>query len=330
MSVTSNKRAYSRKEAKEWGKKVLNGFIQDPITPFKNDLSFDAEGMRFNIRKILEEVKPNGLIYGGNIGECWDMTPAQFKEYMTVSAEETRGKTLLSGIVIDPSPYVALEKIRLMEDLGYDCIEIMTPNFQVRSDEDIMSFYKFITDHTDMAVVLYNTPASGRVLSHSLISKLADIETVIGIKNGMINWGDSMRLRREVGDKLLVCEPIENYWLMDILFGGPQGGRYLWATLELTLYGKKRHLLKEYTELARKGEVAKAFELYKQLEPARQLQEDQLFWALPQKGVYTIAGIKYWFELLGFKAGPVLPPQKNLSDPEKQQIRQLLTAGGIV
>jgi 4-hydroxy-tetrahydrodipicolinate synthase len=321
---------YTRGEAKAWGRQVLKGFIQDPFTPFNDDLTFDAAGMRYNIRKILDEVKPDGLIYGGNVGECWDMTASQYKEYMTVSAEETRGKTLLAGIAIDPSPYVVLEKIRLMEDLGYECVEIMTPNYQVRSDEDIMTWFKIITDNTDMAVMLYNTPASGRMLSHSLLNRLADIDTVIGMKHGMLNWMDTMRLRQVIGDKMLVCEPIENYWLMDVLFGGPNGGKYLWATIDLMLYGRKRHLLKEYTELARQGECAKAFELYKQLAVPRLLQEDQIFWGIPQRGVYTIAGVKYWFELLGFKAGPVLPPQKGLTEAEKNEIRQTLEADGVI
>jgi len=56
-------------------------------------------------------VRPDGLIYGGNIGECWDMTPEEFKRYLTVSAEETRGKTMLVGIAIDPSPFTVLEKL---------------------------------------------------------------------------------------------------------------------------------------------------------------------------------------------------------------------------
>ena len=329
MASSKGKRlAYTRGEAKAWGRRVMKGFIQDPFTPFNDDLTFDAVGMHYNIQKILDEVKPNGLIYGGHVGECWDMTPAQFKEYMTVSAEETRGKTLLAGIAIDPSPYVALEKIRLMEDLGYDCVEIMPPAYQVRSDEDIFTWFKLITDNTDMAVVLYNTPAAGRILSHDLITRLTDIETVVGVKQGLTNWGDTLRLRRVVGHKVVVCEPIENYWLADIAFGG--GGQCLWATIELMLYGRKRHLLKEYTELARRGEYAKAFELYKQLAVPRAQQEDLIFWAIPQKGVYTLAGVKYWFELLGFKAGPVLPPQKGLTEAEKDEIRQTLEADGVI
>jgi 4-hydroxy-tetrahydrodipicolinate synthase len=329
-SSMRKKMPYARDEAKSWARQVIHGFIQDPFTPFKDDLTFDAEGMRYNIQKILDEVRPDGLIYGGNFGECWNMTAAQYKEYMTVSAEETKGKTLLAGIVIDPSPYGALEKIRLMEDLGYDCVEIMTPVYQVRSDEDIMTYFKLITDNTDMAVMLYNTPASGRLLGNDLIKCLADIDTVIGVKHGKLNWMDTMRLRQVIGDKMLVCEPVENYWLMDILFGGPDGGKFIWATIELTLYGRKRHLLKEYTELARKGESAKAFELYKQLAVPRLLQEDQLYWSIFQKGLYSIAGVKYWFELLGFKAGPVLPPQKGLTEAEKDEIRQTLEADGVI
>jgi len=318
---------YTRREAKAWGKKVLRGFIQDPFTPLKDDYSFDEEGMRYNIGKILAEVKPDGLIYGGNIGECWDMTPEEFRRYMTVSAEETRGKALLAGITIDASPYVVLEKIRLMEEAGYDCVEIMTPPFQIRSDDEIYQFFKFITDRTDMAVVLYNTPAAGKVMSHDLINRIADIETVIGIKEGLINWGDSMRLRRIVGDKIVVSEPIETYWLFDHAFGG---GLYLWATLELTLYGKKRHLLREYTRLAEEGKYKEAFELYKQLAVPRALQEDLLFWALPQKGTYAIAGLKYWFELLGFKSGPVRPPQKPATENEKAEIKKALSEAGII
>jgi 4-hydroxy-tetrahydrodipicolinate synthase len=141
-----------------------------------------------------------------------------------------------------------------------------------------------------MAVVLYNTPASGRVMSHDLINRIADIETVIGIKEGLINWGDSMRLRRIVGDKIVVSEPIETYWLFDHAFGG---GKYLWATLELPSMAKSDISLGKY-QISRECKYQEAFELYKTISCSSSFTGNLLSGPYPQKGVY----IHCWTKIL--------------------------------
>jgi len=41
---------------------------------------------------------------------------------------------------------------------------------QLRTDDEIFDWFKFITDRSDMAVMLYRTPVSGKVLGWDLMA----------------------------------------------------------------------------------------------------------------------------------------------------------------
>jgi 4-hydroxy-tetrahydrodipicolinate synthase len=68
-------------------------------------------------------------------------------------------------IILDPSVHQALEKMELVEKLGFSGAEVINPVVQLRSDEEIYDYFKYMTDHSDLAIFLYRTAVSGKLMS---------------------------------------------------------------------------------------------------------------------------------------------------------------------
>ncbi|MGK2851682.1 MAG: dihydrodipicolinate synthase family protein, partial [Candidatus Limnocylindrales bacterium] len=233
----------------------------------------------------------------------------------------------LASVILDPSPYTAIEKINRLADLGFNAMEVITPIFALRNDDLVYEYFKMLSEGTDVALLIYNTPASGKVLSHDLIERISDLETIVGMKHGLGSLADTIRVRERVGDRMVVSEPHPRYWAIDL---ARHGGAVHYGGLMYTLYGKQRPTLLEYTELARNGKVTEATAIEQRFEPLLRVFDDVIFRSIVEKGVYDMSGTKYWYGLLGFETSLMRRPRVVLTPAQEAEIKQTLSAVGAI
>jgi 4-hydroxy-tetrahydrodipicolinate synthase len=185
---------YTRKEVKAWAKKNIVDWYGCPITPVTPDYTLDEAGMRENLEAYIE-MKENALVVGGFIAEGWNLKLSDWKRYHEIMADAAKGRIPLWTIILDPSVHQALEKMQFVQELGYVGAEVINPVVQLRSDQEIYDYFKYMTDHSDLAIFLYRTAVSGKLMSFDLIYRLADIDTVVGVKQGSLNYNDTLALR---------------------------------------------------------------------------------------------------------------------------------------
>ncbi|MGK2849691.1 MAG: dihydrodipicolinate synthase family protein [Candidatus Limnocylindrales bacterium] len=327
MATVVSRLPYTRSDAKAWGRETMRGFIEVFPTPFTADDAIDHGALRRNLEK-LRGIGLNGFLSGGNIAEGWNMTPTEWMGYSESVADVLAGKTPhLASVILDPSPYTAIEKINRLADLGFNAMEVITPIFALRNDDLVYEYFKMLSEGTDVALLIYNTPASGKVLSHDLIERISDLETIVGMKHGIDSVADTARIRARVGDRMVVSNPFPRYWVLDIV---EYGGRVQYGGLEFTLFAKQRPTLLEYTSLARAGKVTEAFALERAFMPLFDLYEKYLVTSVVQKGIYDMAAMKYAMGLIGFEMSGVRPPAPGVGQAEKDDIRALLTQVGVI
>ena len=199
---------YTTKNAKAWAKDTLRGFYECPITPINDDFELDEEGIRFNVEAFID-MGVNGLVVGGNIAEGWNMLPAQWNRLHEVVVDANKGRIPLWSIILDPCVRVACEKIEFVRKLGYVGIEIINPVVQLKSDNEIFDYFEYIAKRTPLAIMLYRTHVSGTLMSYDVLRRLADLDTVVGMKQGSPIKGDTARLRRRLREDFIVAEPNE-------------------------------------------------------------------------------------------------------------------------
>ncbi len=317
---------YTRSEAKEWAQKKIRGFYCCPITPVTDDYKFDEQGIRDNIEKYIE-MGVEGLVVGGFIAECWTVSQSEWNRYHEIVADAVKDRIDLWTIVLDPSIQTALEKMHFVEELGYNGAEVINPVVQLRTDDEIFDWFKYLTDRTDMAICLYRTPVSGTVLSFNLMQRLADIDTVVAVKQGQMSRAETLKLRHILRDDFIVADPFEYFFLEDLR----QGGQVVWGELSFLLYGKKRHLAREYYKLSLRGEFEEARTKWEGLNDVREFYHDLFIWEIARTATYAgaLANLKAWYEAIGLKAGKIMPPVRDIDDNAKQKIHDKLKQIGV-
>lgn len=318
---------YTRSEAKSWAAQTLRGFFDAPLTPFTADGTLDEPKLRHNIDAFVE-MGMDGIVVGGFIAEAWNLTLSEWMRYHEVIAEANQGRLELSTIILDPSARQAVEKIEFTNSLGYTSAEVMNPAVQLKADDEIYAFYKYLTDRVDTAIILYRTPVSGTVLSLELLQRLADIETIVGVKQGSLSRSDTYKLRRELRDDFFVSEPMEQYFFDDLREGYPF---IQWAAYYYTVFGKLRPKIQEYKALAEAGQFDEGYAIWKSLRPASGFIEDMTVWELARTKTYASAFtiLKPWYDAIGLHGGHVLAPVQPVSEERKEWLVAKLKELGI-
>ena len=317
---------FTRAEAKSWAQATVKDLYMCPLTPMTDSLELDAAGIAENIDAYVE-MGLNGLVMGGFIAECWNLKLSDWMRYHEIVADANNGRLDLWTIILDPSVHQALEKMDFVESIGFNGAEVINPVVQLRTDDEIFDWFDYLTRHSDLAICLYRTPVSGTVLNSNLMARLADIDTVVAVKQGNMNRAESLKLRRELRDDFIVSDPFEYFYLDDLR----NGGQVLWGELSYILYGKQRHLMRDYIKLGRAGKWEAAREKWAALAPVRQYYEDLFIWNIARTATYAsaLAAMKTWYKAIGLKAGPILPPVKNVEPARAAEITDRLIEMGV-
>jgi 4-hydroxy-tetrahydrodipicolinate synthase len=316
-------------EAKAWAKDTVRGFYNCPLTPLTADHRLDEALMRDNIERYLD-AGVDGLVVGGFFSEAWNMRLDEWREYHRVVAEANAGRVPLFTIVLESSVYSAAEKMQIVEELGYQGAEVMNPAVQLKTDEEIVGFFRFLTDRSRLPIFLYRTPVSGTVYSHDVVARLAEIDTVVGVKNGTLSWNDTIAMRRRLGDQLVISEPQERLYLYDSAFFG---GQTIFGEQTYLLYGKRREEIRRYSDLVAAGDFDAAKAISDGLDAVRDIYDEVLLGTIARTASYVAAMpyLKAWCELVGFPMGPMRPPAREyISDAEREDLGRRLEAAGVI
>jgi 4-hydroxy-tetrahydrodipicolinate synthase len=316
---------YRKSEAKEYAKKNMKGIWGATLTPFTPDYRLDEDGIRQNIRHFIDTLQLGGLFLNGLQGEGFSQTITERKRVFKIAIEESKGDTAIMPYTADPVLENVVEMTRYAEDNGADYAIIINPKFYFGSmtDEGVFRYYKYIADRVNIGIVLFNQMEHGYLMSPQLINRIATIENIVAVKD-FAPGPDIMQARFLCGDKIVVSENSEDNWLINNTVRGQQA---MIATVEpFCLQSGKLKLINEYTNSAMKGEIAKAWEISRKVEPLRRVFKNV---TVPSKRQATY---KYWIQFLGMAGGDgrVRLPLMELTETEKKAIQAAVEGSGLI
>ena len=99
---------------------------------------------------------------------------------------------------------------------GADGVLILPPYFVKLTDDEIFAHYRDVVSRTRIPILLYNIPGNAvNALSPSLVRRLADLDTIVAVKESSGDWNNFYATLITVADKLRVfCGPSS-------IFGAP-------------------------------------------------------------------------------------------------------------
>ena len=317
---------YAKDQAKAYARAHMRGLWGSIPYPFHADGALDEKGLVGDLRHYIEVLEIDGFYCGGIINEFWTMTVDERKRAQELIAKEAGNEIYTITMTGHHCLAEAVELTRHAQAVGFDFVAIMNPYYGIRAEDAIVDYYRYIAERVDIGMLILNSPTAGYSLTPEQIARLSDIENICAIKND-VPLEATNRLRGLVGDRIVISDPSEGNWFTNLVAHGQQV--FLASPSPHLFQTRGRLRLKEYTELAMRGEVEKAGGIRDGLEPLRRLAQEWIWdpWA---RGELPMAQLKYWGELLGLSGGVPRPPLRPLSREKKDQLRREFQVVGLI
>ena len=238
-------------------------------------------------------------------------------------ADEAAGRWGIAAHVTHTSVKDMLALADRAESDGFDLLVVAPPYMVAKTEEVVYDYVKTLADHTNLAIMFYNSPQFGIVLSPQGLKRLCQIPNVVGVKEASFNQQISIETHLMVGKQAIISTPDE--WIypkarelgfhQQVMFANTSDWRF--DTPECNYYV-------QFINRASKGDLDLDF-YDKYLKDLKALSDK--WWGGTVKksgGVLPAPMCKYWGELMGMAGGHVRPPLMPLTEDEKAELKREL------
>ena len=283
------------------------GIIPAMVTPLTKQDELNEPALR-RLTNFVIENGVHGVFVTGSQGEFWAFSEAEKQRTWEVVVEETNQRVPVYAGSAAVTTREAVKLTRLAEKVGIDAVSVLTPYFINPNQDELYEHYRAIAAATNLPVILYTNPDRTNVkIPTSLLTKLAKIENIVGIKDSS---GD-LTLTTDY----LAATPTEFSILMGrdtMIFAGLLHGAKgaIAATANVV-----PALVVSIYELLKKGDLAGARKAQEALAPLRMA----FTW-----GTFPVV-IKEALDLLGMEGGPARMPVGPMSEAQRERLKVLLT-----
>jgi len=285
----------------------FGGVVAFPITPFRDDLSLDIEGLRHNLTKLMKH-PVCAVVAAGGTGEVYSLTPSEHALVIETTVEIVNGKApVIAGVGFNQM--LAIELAKQSAKAGADAILALPPYYPNADDEGLVEYYRAIGDATELGLLIYSRDWAN--FSPAMVERLAaNIPSLVAWKDGQ---GDIRRFQmiiNRVGDRL--------YWIGgagdDTVPGYYSIGIRTYTSSIATVAPKLSLALHEAAANGRSEELSK-------------LMSDcviPLYALRARRKGYEVSAMKAMMDMVGLRGGPVRPPLPNVRSEERDELRAML------
>lgn len=328
MTISEVKRTMEPCELKE----KLRGIIPVQLCPYTKEYELDVEGLKENTKFLADFAESDGK-------DVVILTNGSTTEFYANSIEEQ--KTVIK-LVVGASgdvPVVAgtgqagtRETIKLTkyaEEVGADGAMVVIPYYHTPTKEGMYQHYKKVAESVKMGIMVYNNPdVSGAWISPDLLAKISKIDNVVGVKDNTPNINYTYQYTRLIdpADMTLIDGPGPITYVAKASFGLKFKGF-------VNMVGNfAPALVYRVYEAVKEGDFMKAYQALEKIDP---------FWTLVRKFMETRestsiipfmwrtnymfqAAGKVAMDLVGLNGGPMRLPMTDLTEGEREEIKEAL------
>ena len=313
---------YQKNEAQDWARQNLRGQWTTLVTPFTPENAFDEAGMRHNIRHIRQlGTRGGGCTWG--MGEFWSLTFEERVRVMDTVADEARGQWLTAAHVTHTSAEDMISLAQHAESAGIDLLVVAPPYMVTKTEPQVVDYVRLLADNTNLAIMFYNSPQFGIVMTPQGLQQLCRIPNLVGVKEASFNQQLSIEAHLMLGKDYIISTPDE--WIFEkaqelgfkqqVMFANTSDWRF--DTPECNYYV-------QYIDRATQGDIDQNF-YDTHLRRIKELSDT--WWTRTvnkYNGALPIPAVKYWGELMGMAGGRIRPPMADLTDEEKAELKREL------
>lgn len=284
-------------------------------TPFTPDGAVDHDALAANIDQLMA-AGATGVLVGGCTGEFWALSHDERIALAPVAREALNGRgTLIVGTGA-ATPEETIVLTRAAQRNGADCALVLPSYFVALTPDEIVAHFATVGAATDLPLMLYNIPGNaGNALTPDILDRLADLPTVVALKESSGDWNNFYASLLRVGDRLRVfCGPSSMFGVPALLAGADgtiDCFPNMWRPGGLDLY-----------HAVRRGDLATA--------NALQAVGQKLTRLFTSDGLSLYPATKAAMDLLGLAGGGVpRAPLRQLAPPQMEHLARGLADLGF-
>lgn len=176
-------------------------------TPFRKDESYDADAHRALLDWYVGQGL-HGVLINGTTGEWFAQTHDERKLVAETVIEHVAGRMT---VVIGCTAYTAREAGELARHAaaaGADGVESTAPPYVKPFDDEVVAYYEDLAGATGAPLMVYNWVHGTAVdMAAELVLRLAEIDTVVALKDSTPNQEQFFETNRAANDRLRVFGP---------------------------------------------------------------------------------------------------------------------------
>ncbi len=291
----------------------LEGVIPAMLTPFTENEEIDVGGIKENVDFLIEN-GVNGIMCNGSTGEAVTLTKKERIKVIETTVEATKGRVKVIAGTGVPATNETIRLTRDAKSAGADAVMIITPFYEIPTQEGLYKHYETIAEAVDIPIVMYNIPQhTGVEIGLDALKRLVEIDNIVALKDSSGNLSQFTEIIRLVGDKISVLTGCDDLLLSSFVLGSPGA--------ILALCNIAPRLVVDLYRTVKDEKMKKARELnYKLLSIARAISAPENF----------PAPVKEAVGILGRPAGPTRGPIVKVSEKEKGEIKAALKEAELI
>ena len=291
----------------------VKGVIAAIVTPFDQNGQISSPA----IEAIVEYLVSNGvhaIMTTGGTGEFPHLLRDERKYVTQLVVEQINGRI---PVIAGTASCSTQETLLLMDDAaeaGASAAIVVAPYYFMLPQESLYAYYMELADRGALPVILYNNPLyTGNNLSPATMARLAGHERIIGVKQSNDNMGELVELVRLAGHQMAVTTGIDSQFYPALCIGATG----IFSTAASVI---PRQMVEVYS-LFQQGKRDEALKLHMRLQLLNRFLEYDPGYVAPAKEALT---------MLGYPAGPVRRPLPDLTEEERQGVRDALVELGLL
>lgn len=176
---------------------MFKGSITALITPFRDgDIDWKAFD---NFVEWQIEQGSHGLVPCGTTGESPTLSHEEHKKIVKRCVEIANKRVPVIAGSGSNSTQEAIELTQEAKDDGADAALVVTPYYNKPSQEGLYAHYKVLAD-IGVPIIIYNIPGRSVIdMSNETMARLAELPTIVGVKDATADLARPLALRNLVG-----------------------------------------------------------------------------------------------------------------------------------
>jgi len=294
------------------------------MAPFKDNNELNVEALKENIRFIMD----GGISTGKGVilcpcgdGEIVTLSEEEHKMVVKAAVEVAGNKVPLVSGVFTCDYREAIKLANNAAEAGAKCVMIPPPYYYPISQEGIYRWYKLIAEGIKgkIGIMIYDQPWTelGTFISVPLMSKLAEIESIVSIKYGGVVIRDYIAALSRYSKRLAFFDNT-GAWTPELSHmhgaaGYTSSAATFWPEFEV-----------KYWSLLEQGKYEEAAKWHTKMSPLSEFLKGEEY--EDGGGASTSKAV---LEYVGLYGGPIRPPFIELTKEQKKKLFGVLEGIGV-